>query len=151
MLPLIYVTNKELIDEHLKNASDVVEAQTSQIRSAAQKQTEHITTLGKQYAGDYTGKVQEMLRGTSSAAPVAAPLEKKEKKSEPAPETVPEPAPVEEEKQPEPVSEPAPVEKEKEPEFPSPPTEEPKKVADLDAPDVPEEPVVSNQEEPLIS
>lgn len=66
--PLVYVTNKELIDHHLKNASDVVEAQTAQIRTVAQQQVDQVATLGKQYAGDYTGKVQDMLRGGSPKA-----------------------------------------------------------------------------------
>merc|ERR1712000_122612 len=110
VLPLIYVTNKELIDQHLKNASDVVEAQTAQV-----------TTLGKQYAGDYTGKVQEMLRG-KGGSPTS-------NKAEPA------------------VSQPA----EKVPAFPVAPTEEPQKAVDVDAPEVPQEPVLPNKEEPLIS
>lgn len=69
-MPLIYASNQELIDHHLKNASEVINAQTAQVRSVAQKQAGHITTMGKQYAGDYTGKVQEMLRGRS-ASPAA--------------------------------------------------------------------------------
>lgn len=60
--PLIYINNKELIDHHLKNASDVVGAQTQQVRSVAQQQVDQVATLGKQYAGDYTGKVQDLLR-----------------------------------------------------------------------------------------
>lgn len=110
LLPLIYVTNQEMIDQHLKSASDVVEAQTAQVRSVAQKQAQQVTAIGKQYAGDYTGKVQEMLG--SRAAPTA-------------------PA--------------------KNPAFPTPPTEEPKAAVDIDAPEVPQEPVMPNREEPLIS
>ena len=172
VLPLIYVANKELIDQQLKNASDIVEAQTSQVRSACQKQTEHITAIGKQYAGDYTGKVQEMLRGHSAAAPVipkpASPMEEIPKPAAPM-EEIPKPAApaekevekeaekeavkeAEKEAEKQPEKEPtAEVEKEKEPEFPTPPTEEPKKDVELDAPAVPEEPVVAKQEEPLLS
>ena len=120
-LPLIYVTNKELIDQHLKNASDVVEAQTAQVRTVAQKQAEQVTTLGKQYAGDYTGKVQEMLRG-KGGSPTATKADT----------VIPEPV-------------------EKAPAFPVAPTEEPKKAVDIDAPEVPQEPVLPNKEEPLIS
>ncbi|KAJ6444465.1 LOW QUALITY PROTEIN: Reticulon [Purpureocillium lavendulum] len=79
-VPLIYTTNQELIDHHLKNASDAIGAQTAQVRSVAQKQADQLATMGKQYAGDYTGKVQEMLRGrsaspaaTTKAAPAPAP------------------------------------------------------------------------------
>ncbi|KND92873.1 hypothetical protein TOPH_02327, partial [Tolypocladium ophioglossoides CBS 100239] len=112
--PLVYTSNKELIDHHLRNASEVINAQTAQVRSVAQKQADHLTTMGKQYAGDYTGKVQEMLRGRS-ASPVAVT---------------------------------------KQPEFPSPPTEEPKKVAAPgpagEVPEVPEEPVVP-EKKPLVA
>ncbi|OAA55039.1 Reticulon [Niveomyces insectorum RCEF 264] len=66
--PLIYKTNKELIDEQLKNASDIVDAQTSQLREAANKHTAHATELTKQYMGDYTAKAQELLRGRSPQA-----------------------------------------------------------------------------------
>lgn len=112
-VPLIYTSNQELIDHHLKNASDAINAQTAQVRSVAQKQADHITTISKQYAGDYTGKVQEMLRGRGANSPTASP------------------------KQP---TSAAPV---KQPEFPVPPTEEPKlkKVAEPEGP-VPTEPVI---------
>lgn len=106
--PLVYVTNKELIDHHLKNATDVVDAQTTQIRTVAQQQVDQVATLGKQYAGDYTGKVQDLLRGGSPNA---------EKKSQ----------------------------------FPSPPSDEPKKAADVNLPEVPQEPVFPQGEVPLAS
>lgn len=80
--PLVYVTNKELIDHHLKNAGDVIDAQTAQVRSVAQKQAESVTAIGKQYAGDYTGKVQEMLRGgrkTSNPSLPTAPTDEPRK------------------------------------------------------------------------
>ncbi|KFH47691.1 Reticulon-like protein-like protein [Hapsidospora chrysogenum ATCC 11550] len=92
VLPLIYVTNKELIDHHLKNASEAVEAQTAQVRTLAQKQTEQVTALGKQYAGDYTGKVQEMLRGRTGS-PAPAP-EKKEPQFPSPPTDEPEPVKI---------------------------------------------------------
>ncbi|KAG5984331.1 hypothetical protein E4U55_005216 [Claviceps digitariae] len=122
-VPLIYTTNQELIDHHLKNASEAINAQTAQVRSVAQKQADHIAAMSKQYAGDYTGKVQEMLRGRGVASP----------------------PPVSSPKQP---TSAAPV---KQPEFPVAPTEEPelKKVAEPEGP-VPTEP--DNLEaEPLIA
>ncbi|CEJ84469.1 hypothetical protein VHEMI03483 [[Torrubiella] hemipterigena] len=72
-VPLVYTTNQELIDAHIKNASDAINAQTAQVRELAQKQADQITTMGKQYAGDYSEKVQEMLRGRNAPAPAAAP------------------------------------------------------------------------------
>ncbi|MBE3043555.1 reticulon family protein [Candidatus Bathyarchaeota archaeon] len=65
--PLIYTANKELIDEQLKNASDVVNAQTSQLRDAAGKQTAHVTDLTKQYMGDYSAKAQGLIRGRAAS------------------------------------------------------------------------------------
>ncbi|KOS18268.1 Reticulon-like protein 1 [Escovopsis weberi] len=65
--PLIYQSNQELIDQQLKNASDAINAQTAHVRIAAQKQADHLAAVGKQYAGDYTGKVQDLLRGRSAS------------------------------------------------------------------------------------
>jgi len=59
--PLIYTTNRELIDNQIKHASDVVNAQASQIRSVAQKHTEQATNITKQYMGDYTAKAQSLI------------------------------------------------------------------------------------------
>lgn len=71
-VPLIYTTNQELIDHHIKNASEAINAQTAQVKSVAQKQADQISAMGKQYAGDYTGKVQDMLRGRS-VSPTTSP------------------------------------------------------------------------------
>ncbi|KAM0743058.1 hypothetical protein ACQRIT_003235 [Beauveria bassiana] len=121
-VPLIYAANKELIDEQLHNASDLINAQTAQVRDAAQKQADQLTALGKQYAGDYTGKVQDMIRGRPApTATSAAP---------PAPEKTPVKA--------------------KTPEFPTAPTEEPVAAAKETAPELPEIPAVPEQE-PLIA
>jgi len=137
VLPLIYVTNKELIDHHLKNASDVVEAQTSQVRSVAQKQAEQVSAMGKQYAGDYTGKVQEMLRG--KGAPTAETSEDTSQTSATSAEKGPA----------NPIA--FPKTPTAEPGLPNAPTEEPKTAADVPAPSVPSEPVLPNKDEPLIS
>lgn len=73
--PLVYTTNQELIDHHLKNASDAINAQTSQVRDVAGKQAEQFSAISKQYAGDYTAKVQEILgsRSASTSGPAKAP------------------------------------------------------------------------------
>ncbi|KAG6202849.1 hypothetical protein E4U35_004909 [Claviceps purpurea] len=138
--PLIYATNKELIDHHLKNASEAINAQTAQVRSVAQQQADHIAAISKQYAGDYTGKVQEMLRGRGAASPSPVSTPKQ-------------PIPAASIKQPEtkqPISA-APV---KQPEFPVAPTEEPylKKVAEPEGL-VPTEPagLIPTEPESLIS
>ncbi|KAK8105954.1 uncharacterized protein PG998_003576 [Apiospora kogelbergensis] len=66
-VPLIYATNQELIDHYLKQASDVVNSQTEQIRQVASKQTAQAAEMTKQYMGDYTAKAQEMIRGRSTS------------------------------------------------------------------------------------
>lgn len=121
-VPLVYTSNQELIDSHIKTATDALNAQTAQVRSVAQQQADQLTALGKQYAGDYTGKVQEMIRG-SRAGPAPTPT---------------------------PVSKPAAPEKA--PEFPSPPTEEPKasEPEAPEAPE-PAKPAANEEEEPLIA
>lgn len=65
--PLVYTSNQELIDHHLKQASDVVNTQTEQLRTVASKHTSQATEITKQYIGDYTGKAQELIRGRSAS------------------------------------------------------------------------------------
>lgn len=73
-MPLIYTSNQELIDHHLKNAQDVINAQTTQLKSLAGTHTAHATEVTKQFMGDYTSKAQEMLRGRqASGSPAPAP------------------------------------------------------------------------------
>lgn len=75
--PLIYTSNQELIDHHLRNAQQVVSTQTEQLRKVAGTHTARATEVTKQYVGDYTSKAQEMIRGrsaspqTASSAPAA--------------------------------------------------------------------------------
>lgn len=85
-VPLVYAANKELIDENLKSASEVINAQTAQVRDAAQKQADQLTALGKQYAGDYTGKVQDMIRGKPAPTADSVLPEKPATKKAKAPE-----------------------------------------------------------------
>lgn len=76
-VPLIYTTNQELIDHHLKNAQDIVNAQTEQLRRVSTAHASKATEVTKQYLGDYSSKAQEMLRGrqASSVTPAAAPAQ----------------------------------------------------------------------------
>lgn len=66
-MPLAYTTNQELIDHHLKQASDVVNSQTEQLRQVASRHTAQATEITKQYMGDYTAKAQQMIRGRSAS------------------------------------------------------------------------------------
>lgn len=67
-VPLVYTSNQELIDHHLKNAQDVVTAQTEQLRQVAGTHTAKATEITKQYMGDYTSKAQQLLRGRQAPA-----------------------------------------------------------------------------------
>lgn len=72
-VPLIYTSNQELIDHHIKNAQDIVSAQTEQLRQVAGTHTAKATEVTKQYVGDYTTKAQELLKGKKSvSSPVPA-------------------------------------------------------------------------------
>lgn len=79
--PLIYMTNKELIDEHLKNASDAMNKQTNQVRDLAGHHTARASETVKAYAGDYTSKAQEYISNTRSTS--SKPMANTPAKSEP--------------------------------------------------------------------
>ena len=71
--PLIYKTNKELIDHHVKNASDIVNEQTRRVKQLASHHAARATEYTKQSVGDYSAKAQELVanaRGRSTS-PVA--------------------------------------------------------------------------------
>lgn len=59
--PLVYKTNKELIDGLLQQSTEVISTQTAQLRDVALKQTEQATQVTKQYVGDYTAKAQSLI------------------------------------------------------------------------------------------
>lgn len=65
--PLVYKTNQELIDHYLKEASDIINSQSEQLRQVATKHTAQAAELSKQYVGDYTAKAQQLIRGRSSS------------------------------------------------------------------------------------
>ncbi|CAG8972455.1 hypothetical protein HYALB_00001144 [Hymenoscyphus albidus] len=79
--PLVYKTNKEVIDHYLAQAADIVNQQTKQVREIASHHAARATETTKQYVGDYSHKAQELIgnaRGRSnspvaSAKPVAKP------------------------------------------------------------------------------
>lgn len=65
-LPLIYITNREAIDQGLASANQVVSAQAKQVRNIASKQTSNAASTVKSYAGDYTAKAQGLVNKTST-------------------------------------------------------------------------------------
>jgi hypothetical protein len=73
LAPLIYKTNQDLIDHHIRNASNVVNQQTEQVKQLASHHAARATETTRQYVGDYSAKAQEMIgnaRGRS-VSPVA--------------------------------------------------------------------------------
>jgi hypothetical protein len=75
--PLVYKTNKELIDHHLANVSNAVNEQTEQVRQIASHHAARATDATKQYVGDYSAKAQELL-GNARGRSVSPTTTKKE-------------------------------------------------------------------------
>jgi len=74
LTPLIYKTNKELIDANLSKASSVINQQTVQVKNLASQQAARATETTKSFVGDYSAKAQEMIgsaRGRS-VSPIAS-------------------------------------------------------------------------------
>lgn len=68
--PLIYKSNKELIDEQLNKAATIAGQQSEQMRKLASEQAARASSTTKQYVGDYSAKAQELIgnaRGRSSS------------------------------------------------------------------------------------
>ncbi|KAF7714542.1 Uncharacterized protein PECH_006085 [Penicillium ucsense] len=66
--PLIYISNREIIDEQLTNIHQIVSSQTTQLKDLAGERTSHATGVMKQYVDEYSHKAQEMI-GRRSASP----------------------------------------------------------------------------------
>ena len=72
LAPLVYMSNKELIDQQLESATNVVNAQATQVKDLAGHHTSRATETVKAYAGDYTSKAQSYIgsaRGSTSPTP----------------------------------------------------------------------------------
>ena len=86
--PLIYMTNKELIDHHVQNASEVANSQANQLKDLAGHHTARAHETVKSYAGDYSAKAQEYMgsvrgRSTSPEVNSSKPTSNAPLKSEP--------------------------------------------------------------------
>ncbi|KAG9241031.1 Reticulon-domain-containing protein [Calycina marina] len=91
--PLIYKTNKELIDEQIAQASAIVNQQTQQVRELASHHAARAADTTKAYASDYSTKAQDLIssaRGRSSSPAV----EKKPVSPQPISPTLKESFPV---------------------------------------------------------
>ncbi|KAL2061848.1 hypothetical protein VTL71DRAFT_7226, partial [Oculimacula yallundae] len=74
LTPLIYKTNKELIDANISKASSIINKQTVQVKNLASQQAARATETTKSFVGDYSAKAQEMIgsaRGRS-VSPIAS-------------------------------------------------------------------------------
>ncbi|EKG17191.1 Reticulon [Macrophomina phaseolina MS6] len=102
MGPLIYIQNKEEIDEYLRHTEQLLNEQTNQFKELASQHSTRAQKQLKVYADEYSSKAQEMIgqakskafparsRPTTPAAPSAAAH------SSAAPEMTQEKAPVQE-------------------------------------------------------
>ena len=69
------MTNKELIDHHVNNASQVVNSQASQVKDLAGHHTARATETVRAYAGDYSAKAQNYIgsaRGRSTSPEISS-------------------------------------------------------------------------------
>lgn len=69
LAPLIYKTNKELIDSQITNASNIVNQQTKQVKDLASHHAAIAANTTKQYASDYSAKAQETFGRARSTSP----------------------------------------------------------------------------------
>jgi len=77
LTPLIYKTNKELIDNQIAHASSIVNQQTEQVKQLASHHASRAADTTKQYASDYSAKAQEMI-GNARGRSVSPTTVKKE-------------------------------------------------------------------------
>lgn len=75
--PLIYKTNKELIDGQLAHASEILNQQTKQVKELASHHATIAANTTKQYASDYSAKAQDLV-GSARARSSSPTTVKKE-------------------------------------------------------------------------
>ncbi|KAL5348444.1 hypothetical protein ACLOAV_006927 [Pseudogymnoascus australis] len=68
--PLVYKTNRELIDGQIEQLSQIVNAQTTQVRQMASQHASNAAATTKMYVGDYSAKAQEIIGRARSSSPV---------------------------------------------------------------------------------
>ena len=64
--PLIYIQNKELIDNHIANAGNVINDQANQVRELAAQHTGRAKETMRQYTSEYTKKAQDFMGSSVS-------------------------------------------------------------------------------------
>lgn len=80
--PLVYISNREIIDEQIANLQSIVSSQTNQLKDLAGEHTSHATGVMKQYVGEYSSKAQEYI-GRRSASPEMSKVAPAPVKTEP--------------------------------------------------------------------
>lgn len=60
-VPLIYVTNKKVIDDAVDQTSTIVNQQTSQLRDLTAQHTSKAAEAAKSYAGEYSALAQDYM------------------------------------------------------------------------------------------
>ncbi|KFY39169.1 hypothetical protein V494_04092 [Pseudogymnoascus sp. VKM F-4513 (FW-928)] len=68
--PLVYKTNKVLIDQQIDQLSQIVNAQTTQVRQMASQHASQAAKTTKMYVGDYSAKAQEIIGRARSSSPL---------------------------------------------------------------------------------
>ena len=72
LAPLIYIQNKEFIDEHVTHASNVITEQASQVKDLTAQHTSNAFESVKGYTGDYASKASEMVGTARQKIPLPA-------------------------------------------------------------------------------
>lgn len=73
LTPLVYVNNKEIIDQQINNITQIINSQANQVKEIAGHHAERATSTVKAYAGDYSAKAQNYIgnaRGRSNSPEV---------------------------------------------------------------------------------
>ncbi|PSK54757.1 Reticulon-like protein 1 [Elsinoe australis] len=60
-VPLVYIQNRELIDGHLNNASNVINQQATQVRDLAAQHTGRAGEVAKSTMSQYSAKAQDLI------------------------------------------------------------------------------------------
>jgi len=61
LTPLLYIKNKEFIDEHITHAHEVISTQAAQVRDLTAEHTSKGFESVKAYTGDYAAKASELV------------------------------------------------------------------------------------------
>ena len=73
LTPLVYINNKQIIDQQINNITEVINSQATQVKEIAGHHAERATSTVKAYAGDYSAKAQNYIgnaRGRSNSPEV---------------------------------------------------------------------------------